>query len=112
MNTTQNNNTYLINLLIAPTIIQNSNYASSGYTDGMENFLIRLNNRENISYIKSKNHKKFLNQSLSDPKLSIELINKVVIRYEVASLQKRGNADLKEEAENILIDITKELERN
>ena len=44
--------------------------------------------------------------------MSIELINKVVIRYEVASLQKRGNADLKEEAENILIDITKELERN
>ena len=112
MNTTQNNNTYLIDLLIVPTIIQNSDYASTGYTDDMENFQNRLNNRENISYIKSKNHKEVLNQSLSDPKLSIELINKVVIRYEVASLQKRGNADLKEQAENILIDITQELEKN
>ena len=109
MNTTQNNNTNLIDLLIVPIITKNSDYATFGYTDGMNNFLEKMGGRENITYLKNNNLKKNLNQSFNDSKLSFELINKVFIRYELASLQKTGNENLKEVAENILIAITKEL---
>lgn len=110
-NTTQNNNTNLIDLLIVPIITKNSDYATFGYTDGMNNFLEKFGGRKNITYLKNNNLKNILNQSFSDPKLSFELINKVVIRYELASLQKTGNENLKEEVENILIAITKELDK-
>ena len=111
MNTTQNNNTNLIDLLIVPTLAKNSDYATFGYTNGMNNFLEKNGGRENITYLKNNNLKNGLNQTFNDPKLSLELMNKVVIRYELASLQKIGNENLKEQAEDILIAITKELDK-
>ena len=111
MNTTQNNNTNLIDLLIVPTLAKNSDYATFGYTNKMNNFLEKNGGRENITYLKNKNLKNGLNQTFNDPKLSLELMNKVVMRYEIASLQKIGNENLKEQAEDILITIQKELDR-
>ena len=108
MNITQNNNTNLIDLLIVPNLMKSSNFASAGYSHSMQKLFKEFSPNEEISYIKNIE----VENILAEPKAKLELINNVVFRYVLATSQKTGNENLKEEAKKILHDITNELEEH
>ena len=108
---TQNNNTNLIDLLTVPNLISNTAYASHGYSSSMlEMFkkfylfdFIRVKDTE-LSAISS--------EVINQPAIRLELINKVVFRNTMASMQKKGNESLKILAEEILEKVEAEISNN
>ena len=106
---TQNNNTYLIDNLTVPTLIDKSAYASYGYSDRMaEKFKdIYLLNFLKVSDNELKN---ISTEILNDPENQLELINKVVFRNNMANIQKSGNESVKNLATQLLLSVENELQ--
>ncbi len=103
------NNTNLIDKLTTSDLIEIGSYASYGVSDRMAKkfndfypfVIIKVNDNElkNIS-----------TQIINEPKNRLELINKVVYRNTLSTLQKAGNLALKEKAEQIILLLEKEIE--
>ena len=103
------NNTNLIDNLTTPTFIEIGSYASYGVSDRMEkkfnDFYPIVINKINDNELKN-----ISTHIINESKNRLELINKVVYRNTLSTLQKAGNLALKEKAEHLLLLIEKEIE--
>jgi len=108
---TQNNNTNLIDRLIVPTIMESSPYAYYGYSDRMRT-KFKAYYLEDLISVKDKELATITDQLLQIPENRLELINNVVIRNGMANLQKNGNASLKANAQQVLLNIESELTKH
>ncbi len=103
------NNTNLIDNFTTSTIIEIGSFASYGNSDRMvdkfNDFYSFETNRVNDSELKNISV-----EIINEPKNKLELINKVVYRNTLSSLQKSGNLGLKERSEQILLMIENEIE--
>jgi hypothetical protein len=107
-NNTNINNTNLIDNLTTPTLIEIGSYALYAYSNRMtqkfNDFYPIVNNKVNDNQLKN-----ISTNIINEPKNKLELINKVVFRNTLSSLQKAGNRSLKEKAEQILLILEKEI---
>jgi hypothetical protein len=103
------NNTNLIDNFTTETFIEIGSYALYGNSNRM---VKKFNDFYpfTITTINNKELKDISIHIINEPKNKLELINKVVYRNTLSSLQKSGNQDLKEKSEHILFIIEKEIE--
>ncbi len=105
------NNTNLIDNFTTPTFIEIGSYASYGVSNRMEkkfnDFYPFIFNKVNDNDLKN-----ISTQIINEPKNKLELINKVVYRNTLSSLQKAGNQSLKKRSEQILLILENEIELN
>lgn len=103
------NNTNLIDNFTTRTFIEIGSYALYGHSDRMvkkfNDFYPFITNK--ITNNELKNTTTLL---INEPKIRLELINKVVYRNTLSNLQKSGNQAVKEKSEQILHMIEKEIE--
>ena len=103
------NNTNLIDNFTTPTFIEIGSYASYGVSNIMEkkfnDFYPFIVNKVNDNDLKN-----ISTQIINEPKNKLELINKVVYRNTLSSLQKAGNQSLKERSKQILLFLEEEIE--
>jgi len=103
------NNTNLIDNFITPDLIDIGSFALYGVSDRMarkfNDFYPFVINKVTDNKLKNISTK-----IISEPKTRLELINKVVYRNTISTMQKVGNQDLKEKAEQILLITEKEIE--
>jgi len=106
---TNTNNTNLIDNFITRNFIENGSFASYGVSKRMEQ---KFNDFYPfvINKVTDNELKNVSTHILNEPKNRLAIINKVVYRNTLSTLQKVGNQDLKEKAEQILILIEKEIE--
>jgi len=106
---TNTNNTNLIDNFTTHTLIELGSYATSGNSDRMvkkfNDFYPFVNSKVTDSELKG-----ISTGILNEPENRLEVINKVVYRNTLASLQRSGNLALKERSEQILHLIEKEIE--
>lgn len=102
---TQNNNTNLIDNLIVPNIINNTNYGNAGYSYRMLN---KFKDYYTMSFVTVKDNQlmDLASQNMNEPKFKLQLINNVTFRGAMSSIQKSGNEGLKAKA----IQLKKHLE--
>lgn len=108
---TNKNNSNIIDNFLTRSFITYGSYATYGHSDRM---LQQLNDfypfvTNKVSDNKLKN---ISTKIINEPKNKLELINKVVFRNTLSSLQKSGNQDLKERSKQILRILEEEIELN
>ncbi|MBT8394789.1 MAG: hypothetical protein HKO81_00760 [Flavobacteriaceae bacterium] len=103
------NNTNLVDNFTTQTFIEIGSYAFYGNSKRM---VKKFNDFYSFETKKVSNSelKNISTQFINEPKIKLELINKVVYRNTLSSLQKSGNLGLKERSEQILLMIEKEIE--
>lgn len=106
---TQSNNTNHIDGLIAPLIIQNSNYASVGYTTQIQDLLSGFGIQVFSQFTDDKLKNESIRQ-LNEPKLMLALVNAVVFRKLLAHVQLVGYQKMKRDAIQTNAKIELELE--
>lgn len=107
---TQNNNTNLVDNLIVPNIINNTNYASAGYSEKMTDKFKTFYPTE-FMLVEDPELKNLALQNLNDPQFKLRLINSIVFRRAMASIQKAGNESLRENALQLKQHIENELKQ-
>ncbi|MEM5566905.1 DUF6090 family protein [Psychroserpens sp. AS72] len=107
---TLNNNTNLIDNLIAHNIINITNYANAGYSEQMKKQFQKYVSIQ-FSTINDTQLAEFSNQNLNDPKFKLQLINNVAFRNGLAKIQKSGNESLKQNAIQLQNQIISELKK-
>ena len=107
---TINNNTNLVDQIVARYVIKNSNFASASYSQKMISKLQEYYPM-NFSTVNDHNLKSIAIENLSEPALRLELINNVIFRKGLAILQKAGDEDLKAKASQLLEHIEKALNK-
>ncbi len=107
---TVNNNTNLVDQIIARNVIKNSSFATSTYSERMRKMFLNSYPMDFIN-VKDDTLKAIAIQNLNEPKLRLELINNVVFRNGLAELQKTGDENLKAKAKQLLKHIETELNR-
>ena len=105
---TVNNNTNLVDQIVARSVVKNSNFAYSNYSKRMRS-KIQKNYQMNFINVKDNTLKTIAIQNLNEPKIRLELINDVVFRNGLAELQKSGDEMLKTKATQLLKHIETEL---
>ncbi len=105
---TVNNNTNLVDQIVARSVIKNSNFAFSTYSEKMRKMFLNSYPMDFIN-VKDEKLRTIAVQNLNEPKLRLELINDVVFRNGLAELQKAGDKKLKAKAEQLLKHIETEL---
>ena len=110
-NNTNINNTNLIDNLTVPKLIEIGSYATNGYSDRMKEkfkdfyqFNFNTVNDNELNNISTK--------IINEPKNRLELLNKIVFRNTMSTMQKTGHQSLKEKAEHLLLIIEEEIEEN
>nr|WP_321224457.1 DUF6090 family protein [uncultured Psychroserpens sp.] len=107
---TLNNNTNLIDNIIAHNIINTTNYAHAGYSERMkEQFQKHVPIQ--FSTVNDTQLAEFSNQTLDEPKFKLQLINNVAFRNGLAKIQKSGNESLKQKAIQLQNQIISELKK-
>ncbi len=105
------NNTNLVDNLTTGTFISSGGFASYGNSERMvrkfNDFYPFQNKKINDDEIK-----KIVISVIHEPKIKLELINKIAYRNTISSLQKSGNEAIKETAINLLKSIDSEIELN
>ncbi len=103
------NNTNLIDTFTTKTFIEIGSYASYGNSNRMvqkfNDFYSFVTNKVSDNELKNISA-----QIINEPKNKLELINKVVYRNTLSSLQKAGNEGLKERSKQILHMLEEEIE--
>ncbi|WP_228850948.1 DUF6090 family protein [Aegicerativicinus sediminis] len=107
---TINNNTNLIDNYIVPNIINNSDYAATGYSKEMKEQFQKYFPMGFLQ-LDQFNHKELVDANLNEPNKRLMMINNVVFRSGMASMQKSGNETLKEKAVQLKNLINEELNR-
>ena len=103
------NNTNLVDNFTTPALIEIGSYAVYGNSDRMVQKFNDFYPFVNIK-VTDKELKNISIRLVNEPKNKLEIINKVVYRNTLSSLQKAGNQVLKEKSEQILLMIEKEIE--
>jgi hypothetical protein len=103
------NNTNLVDNFTTPTFIEIGSYAVYGNSKRM---VQKFNDFYPFVNIKVTDNelKNIATHIINEPKNKLELINKVVYRNTLSSLQKAGNQSLNERSNQILLMIEKEIE--
>lgn len=107
---TINNNTDLVDQIVVRNVLKNSDFATYAYSKRMRTYLQK---RFTMNFIAAKDNtlKSIAIQNLNEPKSRLEVMNNVAFRYGLAELQKVGDEKLKTEAEQLLKDVERELNK-
>ena len=105
---TVHNNTNLVDQIVVRSVMKNSNFAYSSYSNKMKSML-QENFTMSFITVKDNNLKTIAIQNLNEPTLKLEFINNIVFRYGLAELQKGGDENLKSKAAKLLKQIVSEL---
>jgi len=103
------NNTNLIDIFTTATFIEIGSYALYGNSDRMIKKFEEFYSFETIR-VKDIELKNISIKIINEPKKKLDLINKVVYRNTLSSLQKSGNLALKEKSKQILLMLENEIE--
>ena len=107
---TINNNTNLVDQIVARSVVKHGNFASSSYSKKMRSKLQEYYPMA-FSTVNDPNLKYIVIENLNEPTLRLEFINNVVFRNGLAIIQKAGDEDLKGKAEQLLKNIERELNK-
>lgn len=109
MDITKNNNTYLIDQIMVPSVIKHSDFASYGYTDKLVEALTQFEGNLTTAKSKRKQHRDSVERILGNPENSLQFINQIVLRFNLATIQCKSNQILIEKARTILEKLENEL---
>ncbi len=105
------NNTTLVDNFTLPFMVERGSFASYGYSDRMEEKFKDFY-EFTINKVADTELERISTHILNSPENRLELINKVVYRNTMATMQKNGNLTIKKRAEQLLHAIETEIERN
>lgn len=107
-NITQNNNSNIVDELVVPIITKVGLIPNHSYSEPMRNYFIKMG-FDNYLELNDPSLSKISERLLNEEPNRLELLNKIIIRNSLAGLQLVRNEELKKEAEQLLMDIEKEL---